>query len=173
MLAFFTQGIIVSVPLTYFLETAAAGWVASLGLGVWGYVALVTVLAPFIEEFTKVFPLTFRHAETPRSIIRLGFLSGFGFGMAEFLLYILVLGAPVAIRLPEMFFHGASTAIAAYGVASSRFGRFYLLAVFLHFSNNFLTFFGDIWFIFGTAVIAVCYVLAYRYYVISPDTYLE
>ncbi len=173
MLGFFLQGIIVSVPLTYFLETASAGWVATLGFGVWGYVALVTVAAPIIEEFTKVFPLTFRHAETPKSIMKLGFLSGLGFGLAEFLLYVTVLGAPIAIRFPEMFFHAASTSITAYGVAKGRFARYYALAVFLHFSNNFLTFFGDIWFILGVLVIAVSYVIAYRYYSSSPDTYLE
>jgi len=39
-----------------------------------GYVILVTVFAPLIEEFTKIIPLLNRHAETEKSIIKLGFL---------------------------------------------------------------------------------------------------
>jgi len=34
---------------------------------------LIVILAPFIEELAKVFPLFYRHGETERSLVTLGF----------------------------------------------------------------------------------------------------
>jgi len=45
---------------------------------------LIVILAPFIEELAKVFPLFYRHGETERSLVTLGLLIGLGFGVAEF-----------------------------------------------------------------------------------------
>jgi hypothetical protein len=89
-----------------------------------GYFILVTVFAPRIEEFTKIFPLLNRYAETEKSIIKLGFLSGLGFGIAEFFVYVVYFSAPVSIRLPEMFFHAANTSLVASGVAKHKFLRY-------------------------------------------------
>ena len=50
------------------------------------------MIAPFIEELAKVFPLFYRHGETERSIVMLGILIGLGFGITEFVLYVAVLG---------------------------------------------------------------------------------
>jgi RsiW-degrading membrane proteinase PrsW (M82 family) len=96
------------------------------------------VLAPLIEEFSKVFPLFYRHGETQRSILNLAIMVGLGFGIVELLTYVFLLGTPVFFRLPGLFFHPASTAIAAYGIATRRPLIFYALAVALHFANNFL-----------------------------------
>jgi RsiW-degrading membrane proteinase PrsW (M82 family) len=63
---------------------------------------------------------------------------GLGFGVVELLTYVLLLGANPIVRLPGLFFHPASTGITAYGIATKRPLPFYLVAVILHFSNNFL-----------------------------------
>ena len=100
-----------------------------------------TVLfAPFLEEFAKAFPLLYRHGETERSIFTLGLLVGLGFGFVEFLIYVFVFGVPFVFGLAGVVFHGASTSITAYGIATKRAAMFYLIAVGLHFSNNFLAF---------------------------------
>jgi RsiW-degrading membrane proteinase PrsW (M82 family) len=173
MSSFFVQGLIVSVAISVFLETLARDYVAVTIPGDIGYIILVTVFAPVIEEFTKIFPLLNRHAETEKSIVKLGFLSGLGFGLAEFLVYVVYFSAPIAVRLPEMFFHAANTSLVAYGVAKHKFMMYYGLAVFFHFANNALTFAGDIWFIGGLGIIALVYYLAYDVYSKSSDSFLE
>lgn len=45
---------------------------------------------------------------------------------------------PIGSRLPGLFFHPASTSITAYGIATKRPFLFYMIAVALHFSNNYL-----------------------------------
>ncbi len=72
---FFISGLLVSVPFTLFLGQF------------YDYVPLLiasAVMAPFIEELAKVFPLFYRHGETERSIVMLGILIGLGFGITEF-----------------------------------------------------------------------------------------
>ncbi|MDP2901448.1 MAG: PrsW family glutamic-type intramembrane protease, partial [Candidatus Bathyarchaeota archaeon] len=110
MVSYLIQRLIVSVAISVTLETVARNYVAIVVPGDLGYVILVSVFAPVIEEFTKVFPLLFRHAETEKSIVKLGLLAGLGFGIAEFAVYVWVLGAPVAIRFPEMLFHASNAA---------------------------------------------------------------
>jgi RsiW-degrading membrane proteinase PrsW (M82 family) len=95
------------------------------------------ILAPIIEEFGKAYPLFYRHGETKKSVMTLGCLVGLGFGIIEFLEYVLIYGIPVILlRLPGIFFHPASTSIVAYGIANKKSSLFYLVAVALHFSYN-------------------------------------
>ena len=136
-LFFFLCGVITSVPLTLFVAQFADSFLA--GFDVF-YATLIStaVFAPFIEEFAKAFPLFYRHGETERSIFNLALFVGLGFGVVELLTYAFLLGVNPLARLPGLFFHPASTSIAAYGIATKRPVPFYLVAVILHFSNNFL-----------------------------------
>jgi RsiW-degrading membrane proteinase PrsW (M82 family) len=137
MLFFFLCGVIISIPLTLFIyqytDTLLVGFNSFT-------IALISraLFAPFIEEFSKAYPLFYRHGETQRSIFNLAILVGLGFGLVELLTYVSVLGVPMIYRLPGLFFHPASTAVTAYGIATKRPLPFYLIAVFLHFVNNYL-----------------------------------
>jgi RsiW-degrading membrane proteinase PrsW (M82 family) len=137
MLFFFLCGVIISIPLTLFIYQ----YTDSLLVGFNSFtVALISraFFAPFIEEFSKAYPLFYRHGETQRSIFNLAILVGLGFGLVELLTYVSVLGIPMIYRLPGLFFHPASTAITAYGITTKRPLPFYLIAVFFHFANNYL-----------------------------------
>ena len=138
-LFFFLSGIISSIPLTLFVSQFADALVSSLP-PVYAVLFASVIFAPFMEEFAKAFPLLYRHGETSRSIFILGLLVGLGFVLVEFLLYVFVLGFPFVYRLPALLFHGASTSITAYGIATKRAPMFYLIAVALHFANNFSAF---------------------------------
>jgi len=137
MLFFLTSGMIMSVPLTLFIYQYADALLFSLDPFT---VALIsgTVFAPFIEEFSKAYPLFYRHGETERSIFNLALLVGIGFGIVELVTYVFAFEAPLGSRLPGLFFHPASTSITAYGIATKRPFLFYMIAVALHFSNNYL-----------------------------------
>ena len=125
-----------------------------------------------IEEFAKAYPLFYRHGETERSLFKLGFLVGLGFGVAEFLSYVLVVGAPIPVRLPGMVFHAASTSITVYGITRNKPKRFYMIAVALHFLNNFSALFGIWWFIGGITAISVAYILCFLLYRRTSERYL-
>ena len=85
---FFSSGILVSIPFALFFSQFYKLFPAALA---------VVILAPFIEELSKVFPLFYRHGETERSYVTLGVLIGLGFGISEFVLYVFFLGvSPVA-----------------------------------------------------------------------------
>ena len=131
-LFFFSSGIIVSVPLASFFEGLLSSTVSSA----YAYVFTIAVLAPVVEEFGKAYPLFYRHGETKKSIMTLGLLVGFGFGIVEFLEYVLILRVPFIFRLPGIFFHAASTSIVGYGIANKKPALFYVVAVSLHFANN-------------------------------------
>jgi RsiW-degrading membrane proteinase PrsW (M82 family) len=136
-LFFFLCGVITSVPLTIFIAQYANSFL--IGFDPFSATLISTaVFSPFIEEFSKAFPLFYRHGETERSIVNLALCVGLGFGIVELLTYVAALGASVFDRLPGLFFHPASTSITAYGIATKRPLPFYLAAVALHFSNNFL-----------------------------------
>jgi uncharacterized membrane protein len=138
MIFFFLCGIIISAPLTLFIYQ----YTDLLLVGLDSFtVALIsrTIFAPFIEEFAKVYPLFYRHGETQRSIFNLSIIVGLGFGIVELLTYVSVLGVPIIYRLPGLFFHPASTAVTAYGITTKRTLPFYLIAVFFHFINNYLS----------------------------------
>jgi RsiW-degrading membrane proteinase PrsW (M82 family) len=136
MLFFFASGAIISVPLTLFVDQLADNLLIGL-TPFYATLISVAVFAPFIEEFSKAFPLFYRHGETERSIFKLGLLVGLGFGLVELITYVFAIGAPVLNRLPGLFFHPASTSITAYGIATKRVLPFYLIAVTFHLSNNF------------------------------------
>jgi RsiW-degrading membrane proteinase PrsW (M82 family) len=136
-LFFFTSGIIVSIPMAIFFEIYIVSFFASSIPSLYAELVSVGILAPIIEEFGKAYPLFFRHGETNKSIMNLGFLVGFGFGIVEFLEYVLVLHVPFIVRLPGILFHLSSTAIVGYGIASKKATAFYLVAVVLHAANNF------------------------------------
>lgn len=140
------------------------------------------IVAPFLEEFAKAFPLFYRHGETVRSIFVLGFLTGLGFGIYELLTYVFVLGASILTRLPGIFFHASSTAITSYGIATKRTALFYSIAVLLHASSNFFAFAYFViepplptvpWNIgFGFAI-ALTYFLFFRLYKKTSEEFVE
>ena len=136
---FVISGMVSSVPLTLFVSLFVDSLLGSLSL-FYAVLLSAVIVAPFVEEFAKAFPLLYRHGETERSIFALGLLVGFGFGLVEFLLYVFVLGVPPIYRLGGIVFHAASTSITGYGIAKGRAATFYLISVVLHFSNNFFAF---------------------------------
>jgi RsiW-degrading membrane proteinase PrsW (M82 family) len=172
MLFFLLSGIVSSVPLTLFVNQFVDSLLGSLSL-FYAVLLSVVVVAPFVEEFAKAFPLLYRHGETERSIFTLGLLVGLGFGLVEFILYVFVLGASPVYRLGGVVFHTASTSITAYGIAKGRGASFYLVSVVLHFSNNFFAFifsladttseFGP-WSLGTYAVMAATLYLSFRLY---------
>jgi RsiW-degrading membrane proteinase PrsW (M82 family) len=133
---FLSCGIIISVPITLFIAQYADPLLG--GLDSFSAALVSTAfLAPLIEEFSKIFPLFYRHGETQRSIFYLALMVGLGFGLAEFFAYILI-GVEWYVRFPGLLFHPSSTAISAYGIAVKKPLPFFALAVGLHFANNFL-----------------------------------
>lgn len=132
---FFLSGLLTSVPLTLFIGQFGYYFLAGLP-AFYATLIPVVLVAPFLEEFAKAFPLFYRHGETPRSLFTFGLLVGLGFGIFEFLTYVLLLDVPIFVRLPGILFHAASTSIIVYGIATGRTVRFYLAAVSLHFLNN-------------------------------------
>jgi len=122
------------------------------------------VLAAFIEEFSKAYPLFYRHAETERSIFTLGFLVGLGFGIVELIEYVVLLQAPLLARIPLMFFHACSTSITAFGIAKKRTFPYYMVAVALHMSNNLLAVLGPVWILTGPVIIGATYILSWFLY---------
>ncbi len=157
-LFFCLSGIIVSIPITLYFDvfSSHACFILPAIYSVFCSTALFT---PFIEEFAKVFPLFYRHGETENSIFILGFLTGLGFGITEFLFYVFG-GTPVPVRLPAIFFHASSTSIAAFGIATKRPMSFFLIAVALHLLNNFFAspdFFGLI----GVSAVATVTIITY------------
>ncbi len=162
-LFFLISGIIISVPFTLFIGNLTDYLCVNLSR-LFAAICSVALFTPFIEEYAKAYPIFYRHGETERSLFTLGFLVGLGFGLSEFVLYILVIGASIPIRLPGLFFHAASTSITTYGIATKRTIPFYLIAVALHALNNFSAFFGEIWIIGGAAAVIITYFLAWRFY---------
>ncbi|MGB9936955.1 MAG: PrsW family glutamic-type intramembrane protease [Methanobacterium sp.] len=161
-LFFLISGIIVSIPITLFFGTFAERLCIVLPI-FYATICSVVIFTPFIEEFAKSFPLFYRHGETERSIFILGFIVGLGFGISEFLVYVITLNASVIVRLPGILFHAASTSIIAYGIAKKQPVIYYLIAVGLHFLNNFSALFdiGVIGFIIANLA---CYFLSWDLY---------
>lgn len=162
-LFFFTSGIITSIPLTILAEQLSGSLASSLP-ELYATLLSVAIIAPFIEEFAKAYPLFYRHGETERSIFTLGFLAGLGFGLIEFLLYVFLFSAPITIRLPEMFFHASNTSITAYGIANKKPLPFYLTAAALHFIVNFSAAFDQLWLIGLVFGLLASYFLSWSLY---------
>jgi RsiW-degrading membrane proteinase PrsW (M82 family) len=171
---FFISGIIISVPLTLYIGmfTNYLCTVSPISL-FYATICTTAIFTPLIEEFAKAYPLFYRHGETERSIFTLGFLVGLGFGISEFFLYVLALDVAVPIRLPGLFFHAASTSITAYGIATKRPAPFYLVAVILHFSNNFSALFGTAWFVGGIGAVAIAYFLSWYLYHKTSERFVD
>jgi hypothetical protein len=72
-LFFLISGIIVGVPLTLFIEDFALPPLETFQID--PAIISALILAPLIEEFTKAYPLFYRHGETERSFITLGALA--------------------------------------------------------------------------------------------------
>lgn len=137
---FLLSGLLVSVPFTVFFSDFSNSLCKIMPL-IYAQVCSVAIVAPFIEEFAKVFPLFYRHGENERSIITLGLLVGLGFGITEFLLYVFVLGIPFFSRIPGVAFHAASTGITAFGIIKKQPYRYYIFSVLLHVINNLVAIF--------------------------------
>ncbi|MFQ6126086.1 MAG: PrsW family glutamic-type intramembrane protease [Candidatus Heimdallarchaeota archaeon] len=162
-LFFLISGIIISVPFTLFIGTLTEPLCAILPRFL-AALCSVALFTPLIEEYAKAYPMFYRHGETERSLFTLGFLVGLGFGLSEFVLYILVIRASLPIRLPGLFFHAASTSTTTYGIATRRTIQFYLIAVVLHAMYNFSAFFSSFWYISGAIVVIITYFLAWHFY---------
>ncbi len=134
---FLFSGMAMSIPFTLFFSSIADQFLQRSLPGFLTVPLLAILAAPLLEEFAKAFPLFYRHRESQKSIVTLGFLTGLGFGIIEFFLYVLAFGAPILVRLPAMFFHATNTAIVGYGISIKRALPFYALAVFLHAAINF------------------------------------
>lgn len=170
-LFFLLSGFIISVPLTLYIGLFTDNLCTVLPR-LYAEFCAVSIFAPFIEEFAKAYPLFYRHGESKRSIFTLGFLVGLGFGISEFFVY-LAIGAPIAFRLPLMIFHAASASITAYGIATHRPVRFYLIAVLIHASNNFSAFFDSLWFIGGIGAIVIAYSLSWHLYNKTSENFVD
>jgi RsiW-degrading membrane proteinase PrsW (M82 family) len=169
---FFISGVIISVPLTLLVERFSGSLCVALPV-FYATLCSTAIFAPLIEEFAKAYPLFYRHGETERSIFTLGFLVGLGFGISEFLVYVFALGVPIPLRVPGIFFHAASVSITAYGIATKRPIQFYLIAVALHFSNNFSAMFGPFWIIGGVAATVITYIISWRLYRKTSERMIE
>jgi len=112
MLFFFSCGIIISIPTTAFVYSLVNPLLTNF-TQITATFLLYAFFAPFIEEFSKIFPLYYRHGETQRSILNLAIMVGLGFAIVELLEYVFLLGVPIIFRLSGLFFHSSSTAIAA------------------------------------------------------------
>ncbi len=157
LIFFFASGILVSIPFAVFFESL---YPTDLSAAL-----LIVVLAPFIEELAKVFPLFYRHGETERSLVTLGLLIGLGFAIAEFFEYVFLADVPFIARIPGIIFHASSATITAYGIAKKNPLPYYLIAVALHVANNFFALTADIYSIFADLLILITvYLLAWRYY---------
>jgi hypothetical protein len=96
--------------------------------------------------------------------MQLALAVGFGFGLVEMITYVAILGVDFLSRLPGLFFHPASTAIAAYGIATKRPLPYYIAAVALHFTNNFLVITFPLPFSISIIVVALTVWIAWSLY---------
>jgi RsiW-degrading membrane proteinase PrsW (M82 family) len=162
-LFFLVSGVIVSIPLTLFINIFS-DYLLSFMSTLYASVLSTVLLAPFIEEFSKAYPLFYRHAETERSIFTLGFLVGLGFGIAELIEYVVLIQAPILLRVPAVFFHASTTSIIAFGIGKKRTFPYYLVVVALHMSNNFFAVLGSVWDLTGPAILGAAYFLSWFFY---------
>jgi RsiW-degrading membrane proteinase PrsW (M82 family) len=163
MAFFFSCGIIMSVSITLVVVSLLNPLITIFNPLIASVIS-TAIFAPFIEEFSKVFPLYYRHGETQRSILNLAIMVGVGFAIIEMLEYVFLFGTPVFLRIPGLFFHPSSTAIAAYGIATKKPVPFYLLAVSLHFGANFLAIVNPLPISGSILVVGLTVFLAYRFY---------
>jgi RsiW-degrading membrane proteinase PrsW (M82 family) len=167
---FLLSGIIVSIPITLFLEALDQSFYSFLPMVMTQFLSIV-IFAPFIEEFSKAYPLFYRYSLSERSLFILGFLVGLGFGITEFLIYVFIYGVPFYVRIPGLFFHAASTSLVAYGIAKNKPLVFYLLAVGLHMSANLFSFINQV--IPAMVITFFTFYLSYLLFQKTTNKYLE
>lgn len=152
---FFVSGVVVSVPITLFVKTAWENFMPVFT----SFTFSVLFLAPLVEEFAKAYPLVYRHGETEKSLLLLGFLVGLGFGISEFILYVFVYNVSPLSRFSGVIFHSASTIITAYGIVRKHAFWYYSVAVGLHFTWNFLALFIPNWSVFFSPLLVFVSIL--------------
>jgi len=162
LIFFFLSGVLVSIPFALFFSNFYPFFP--------GVVAPILV-APFVEELAKVFPLFYRHGETERSLVTLGVFIGLGFGVSEFFLYVFIYNVPWIVRVPGVIFHASTAAVTAYGVAKKKPLAYYLTSVLLHGANNFFAletsaFIGNL---AELIIVIIIYLLAWRFYHQASD----
>jgi len=162
LIFFFSSGILVSIPFALFFSNFYPFFPGALA---------VILVAPFVEELAKVFPLFYRHGETERSLVTLGILIGLGFGISEFFLYVVILDVPWIVRIPGVIFHASSAAITAYGIAKKKPLPYYLTSVFLHSLNNFFAVVAPVNFgvLAELLIVLTAFLLAGRFYHEASD----
>lgn len=167
---FLLSGIVVSIPITLFLSAFGQSFYDFLPI-FYTQVISVVLLAPFIEEFAKAYPLFYRYSLSERSLYILGLLVGLGFGITEFFIYVFIYGTPFYIRIPGLFFHAASTSLVAFGIARNKAVQYYILAVSLHLGANLAAVFDQT--IPVMVITFFTYFLSWITYRKTTDRYLE
>jgi RsiW-degrading membrane proteinase PrsW (M82 family) len=163
MIFFFLCGVVISVPLTLFIYQYTDALLVGLNPAAIALISQV-LIAPFIEEFSKAYPIFYRHGETQRSIFELAVLVGLGFGLVEMLTYVTVLGVDLTYRLPGLFFHPASTSLTAYGVTVKQPLPYYLMAVSLHLTNNYFALTRTFSYVVSIFVVTITVLAAWQLY---------
>jgi RsiW-degrading membrane proteinase PrsW (M82 family) len=122
---------------------------------------MAVVVAPFFEEFAKLFGLlrTSGFIDHPRSGLVFGAAVGLGFAATENMLYegsallgggvVLFLTTALVRSFSSALMHGSATSMSGYGLARSMFGGkswvpYYLLAVLMHATFNLFASFGGL-----------------------------
>jgi RsiW-degrading membrane proteinase PrsW (M82 family) len=122
---------------------------------------MAVVVAPFVEEFAKLFGLlrTSGFIDHPRSGLVFGAAVGLGFAATENMLYegsallgggvVLFLTTALVRSFSSALMHGSATSMSGYGLARSMFGGkswvpYYLLAVLMHATFNLFASFGGL-----------------------------
>ena len=169
---FFLSGMIISIPFTLYVGKLTKQLCQIMPM-FYATLCSTAIFTPFVEEFAKAYPLFYRHGETEKSIFTLGCIGGLGFGIAEFFIYILQLGAQINIRLTLIFFHTASTSITAYGIAKKRPVWPYLIAVTLHLINNLSAIFNLLWLMSGYPILSVTLLLSWYLYQKTSEKFVD
>jgi len=122
---------------------------------------MVIIVAPFVEEFAKLFGLMQISAfmKQPRSGLVFGAAVGLGFAATENMLYegsalmqggvVLFLTTALIRSFSSTLMHGSATSVSGYGLARKSFGGgswvpYYLLAVLMHATFNLFASFGGL-----------------------------
>ncbi len=79
----------------------------------------------------------------------------------------------VTARIPGLFFHPAAASITAYGIATKRPLPFYLVAVGLHFSNNFLALFAPVVAPTSIIVLAITLFASWRLHDRTKEVFIQ
>lgn len=164
----FIYGLVVALGLAFILELVSIGLLDAITGGTLSTTAqdiiLALILAPFIEEFTKltgVFAVSSRLTEPENGLVY-GAAVGLGFAAGENVLYYtnsltsgveIFIVTVIARTITSTLLHTSASAISGFGVSRSRCFRtwygtpkswipYYLTAVGIHASFNFLAILG-------------------------------